>query len=110
MTPALQQARKVARRHAKQLARVHTARALDRGFDEARVQRRRKGPFRMRLWVPVSLLWIFYPLVLLITPIAMAWRVRPARLAGGVAELLLALSGIEVEVKSSDTDILIRLF
>jgi hypothetical protein len=105
-TAALRQARHTARRYAAHTADAHVRAELERHGLSARPHR----PFRMRLWLPVSLLWIFFPLVVLLSPLAAAWRANPARVVTAVAAVLAGLSGVCVDVESADADIRIRLF
>jgi hypothetical protein len=102
----VQQARHAARRYA-----AHTADAYVRAeLDSHGLGARPRRPFRLRLWLPVSLLWILFPLVLLVSPIALAWHASPARFIAAMAALFAGLSGALVEVESPDADIHIRLF
>jgi hypothetical protein len=103
-SPVMQQARLTARRHAEQVTRAHLeAYGI---YDQARPAR----PFRLRLWLPVSLLWILFPLILLLSPLALAWRASPGRLVSACAALMAGLAGIRVEVETPDVNIHIRLF
>ncbi len=70
----------------------------------------RADPFHLRLWLPVSLLWVFFPLVVLVSPVALAWRGNPARFIAAVAAVFAGLSGALVQVESPDANIHIRLF
>ena len=103
-SPAMQQARLTARRHAKQITRAHLeAHGI---YDWARPTRRS----RLRLWLPVSLLWVFFPLIALLSPLALLWRVDPGRVVAACAALMAGLSGIQVEIETPDADLHIRLF
>jgi hypothetical protein len=112
MTSAtLRQARHVIRRQqAREIeTRIHAdieARMARAGGYHAR---RRQGPFRLRLWLPVSLLWALFPLVILFSPVALAWRGNPVALITAMAALLAGLPGCLVEVEGPDADIHIRL-
>ena len=105
-TAALRQARHTARRYA-----AHTADAYVRAeLERHGIDRGLRRPFRLRLWLPVSLLWVFFPLVVVASPLATLWRAKPARLTAAVAAVLAGLSGICVDVESADANIHIRLF
>jgi hypothetical protein len=102
----VQQARHATRRYAAQTTNAYVRAELERHGVGARPRR----PVRVRLWLPVSLLWVLFPLVLLASPVALAWRASPARFIAAVAALLAGLSGALVEVETPDADIYIRLF
>lgn len=103
-SPAVQQAPLTARRHADRVVRERLAvHGIHHEVPPA-------PPFRLRLWLPTSLLWIFFPLIILASPLALAWRASPSRFIAACAALLAGLSGALVEVETSDADIHIRLF
>ncbi len=76
---------------------------------------RPRRPFRLHLWLPLSLFCaLLLPLAMIGFPLlavaAMGLRLRPVALFCGVFALLFALSGVVVEVDTPDTSIRIRLF
>jgi hypothetical protein len=103
-SPAMHQARLTARRHADRITRAHLEKHIPYGY--ARPAR----PFRMRLWLPVSLLWLFFPLIVLVSPLGLVWRSNPIRVVAAFAAIMAGLSGIRVDVESPDANIHIRLF
>jgi hypothetical protein len=106
----LRQARLTARRHDAQAIRDRVRADIDTRLGQAGAHRtHRQRPFRLRLWLPVSLLWLLFPLVILISPVAWIWRASALRLIIVVAALLAGLPGSLVEVESPDADIHIRL-
>ena len=60
---------------------------------------------RLRLWLPLILLWIVLaPLAVLLIPVvavgALVVRLNPVKTLGGFWRVFCALSGVRVEVKS----------
>jgi hypothetical protein len=103
-SPAMHQARLTARRHAQRITRDHIERHMPHGY--ARPAR----PFRLRLWIPVSLLWILLPVIVIVSPVVLAWRANPGRVIAAFAGIVAGLSGTLVEVDTPDAHIHLRLF
>lgn len=69
----------------------------------------------LRLWLPLTPLFIlFAPLMLLIMGIAVflprPLGVNPAQMVLGVGRMLMALNGTELEVESPHASVLIKIF
>jgi hypothetical protein len=101
------------------VAPVREPRALSRR--EARAVRPRHvelyGPRRLRLWLPLplSLLWVLLaPFAIFLSLFAglapRRYRIDGPTAAWRIGEVLFALSGTVIEIKSRSTDIFIRIF
>jgi hypothetical protein len=69
---------------------------------------------RLRLWLPLTPLWLLLgPVVVLAFPlIALAclpWRLNPFALVGALGQLLLSLSGTQVEIEAPGASIRIHI-
>jgi hypothetical protein len=83
-------------------------------FVPASVRKRRRGRHSIRLWLPLSLLWVvLIPLGVLVSPLllilSLAGRGDIVRFVGAGVSLLAGLSGLQVEVDTPDALVFIRI-
>ncbi|WP_309606357.1 hypothetical protein [Phenylobacterium sp.] len=68
----------------------------------------------VRLWAPLTpILWLLAPFAMLLIPVLYfvprPWRVEPFAAVLGVGRLLLSLSGTDVDVRTSEAIVRIRI-
>jgi hypothetical protein len=74
----------------------------------------RHGRTRVSLWLPLTpFFWLLSPFAFLLAPLLYfvpRYGVRPFATVLGVGQLLLSLSGTDIDVKTPDALVRIRLF
>ena len=77
--------------------------------------RKRDAPSRLRLWIPLFLVWLLLlPLLLVLLPLAMlallVIRVNPFRALAVFWQTLSGLTGTLIEVNAPDALVYVRIF